>query len=123
MGLSDMFRFTSVEERQKKSDEYQKKIFPLGLEQRELALKTLRPLIRPKIKDTELLFVYVVAKEAYLDGKFDGLDKHLRRQRSLTAQEIAYVKALVQLDAGLVSLDGYPDAETVKETVKQEGTL
>jgi hypothetical protein len=103
--------FTSSEERKRKEREYEKKIFPLGIEQRELALAALRPHIGARVKDAELLYAFIVAKQKYLDAEndFTAAESYIKKSGSFTEDETRRILTLIKLDEGAGSLGEYPD--------------
>ena len=116
MSLSELFTFVSPEEKRRRDRDFVEKIFPLGLEQRELALQALRPLIRPKISDEILLYAFIAAKEKYLDDfEQKAAVACLQKQPFFSDTEKSYVAALILLDVKVKSKAEYPCADDVKE--------
>lgn len=111
-----MTMFERADERRQKGLEYQKKIFPLGLEQRDAALLALRPHISNKINDAEALYSFVISKETYLkaNGDMDAVVLLLDKRRFLTDSEKASIIALLRLDAAVQNLEDYPTADDVR---------
>ena len=120
MDLNNIFSFTSPAQRREKERAYEKKLFPLGIEQRDFALKALRPLINSKKSDAELLFAFISTKEKLIDDSEQMAYAYLERQRYFSDLEKAYIMALVLLDVNVVSLEEYPNTEDVKS--KKEST-
>ncbi|MEG1305123.1 MAG: hypothetical protein RR058_06435 [Oscillospiraceae bacterium] len=120
--LENWFSFKSKEVREKESKEYENKIFPFGLEQRELAANALMPLMHKKTNRVTTLFGFVSAKQIYLDT--DGNEEKQRARligcRYYKADEIKYILALVKLDCAIESLDNYPNSDTVRATADAE---
>ena len=115
MPFMDMFSFVSPEEQKRREREFQKKVFPLGLEQKNLALNALRPLINPKIRDQELLFAFILSKQKYVEtSDQDATCSVLGKQRLFSETERSYIMALILLDASAESLSEYPSATDVK---------
>ncbi|MCL2702279.1 MAG: hypothetical protein FWE91_01555 [Defluviitaleaceae bacterium] len=110
-----MALFTSKEERLRKEKEYVRKIFPLGIEQRELALAALRPHISPRINDAEILYAFIVAKQKYLDADNDIRDAeaYMKKTGGFTGDEKRRILTLIKLDAGAENLSDYPGAESI----------
>ena len=106
-----MSLFTSAEERRRREKEYQNKIFPLGMGQRDLALAALRPNIRVKISDAEVLYAFVVAKQHYLDadGDISAAETYLNKTGIFIEPEKRIIMKLIKLDAAVTDLDDYPD--------------
>jgi len=88
------------------------------MEQRELALSALRPLIDLKVIDTELLYVFITVKEKFVE--YDGQEAvdFLKKHHQFSETEKSYIMALVVLDSGAVSLEEYPTASDIKDAVK-----
>lgn len=117
MSYEDLFKFVSAEEREQKLLDYQRKIFPLGLPQRDAALNAIRPLMEAKKSDTDLLYVFITAKQKYLESAADPaqrLWKYINSQR-FSDTEKKYIMALVLLDTSAESLEEYPTAEDIRQ--------
>ena len=109
--------FISAEERKIQEKEYLNKIFPLGLGQRDLALAALRPHIRGRIKDAELLYNFIVAKQKYLDteGDIPAVTSYIKKSGVFTEEEGRRVLTLIKLDGLVTDLDNYPKPESLSE--------
>ena len=113
--FGDYFKYMSAASQKKRAQEFERKIFPLGLSQRELALKALRPLINPKLPDTDILFSFISAKEKYMDYAQEGAYYFLKKQNHLSAAEKWYIMALVLLDINVKSLEEYPCTSDIEQ--------
>lgn len=122
MGWFDGFPFQSKEDMEKEKRDFEKRVFPFGMEQRDCARAVLQQLI-PHIKsDTELLFAFINSKDIYM--KNDQTDEALARARQqmkklryFTEEDKDMILTLVQLDAAAPSLDAYPTAQDVLSRV------
>ena len=114
MGFEDLFRFISSDERKKRELDFQKKIFPLGLEQKDLALNALRPLVNPKIHDFDLMYMFISAKEKYIENSEHSARIYLENQRSLSNADKTYIMSLILIDACVKSLEEYPNTSSIK---------
>jgi hypothetical protein len=114
-GGNKLFGFESREDREKKMQEYQQKILPLGIGQKDAALSALRPVVNKKIIDTEILYAFFVSKEKYLDSgqNMSKPEAFLNKMKSFSADEKKYILKLILLDIETKSLEGYPTAEDI----------
>ncbi|MDR1134818.1 MAG: hypothetical protein LBL49_01355 [Clostridiales Family XIII bacterium] len=116
LGLS----FESPEERRQKQKEFEKKIFPFGLDaHRELVKDRLAQIMTSPILDEERMFAFIVAKEKYLleDNSAEGMMRarlQLKKIRDLNEADIELIIALVHLDSRLTSLEGYPTPQMIR---------
>ncbi len=90
MSLNSLFK--SKEEKAQDSKEYLDKLFPFGLEQRDMLMEVTNILF-PDHKKTNLFFNYIVAKQNYLDEKLTddkrekNVTKFIKRIRPRLDQE------------------------------------
>lgn len=123
MGFADWFQLPSLEERKKQSLAYQKEIFPLGLTQRDLALKRLRQAVSLSIADSELLYVFIVAKQTYLEAEIDAVHTartYLKKHKLFSEKEENLVLALILLDTQVTSLETYPQMGDIEQKSEDE---
>ena len=114
MGFEDLYKFISSDERRKRELDFQKKIFPLGLEQKDFVLNALRPLVNSKIHDFNLLYAFITTKQKFIEDSECSARAHLEKQSSLSNAEKTYVMSLVLLDACVNSLEEYPNTSSIK---------
>lgn len=120
MGWFDGFPFKSREQMARERQEFEDRVFPLGMEQRDYALRILQELLPKKLPDEEKLFAFISSKDTYKSNKDPekGLQlarTALLRQRHLTEEGVAAVLALVRLDDQAQSLAEYPSVEAVRK--------
>lgn len=115
MSMAELFRYTNPAERELRDREYLKKIFPLGLQQRDLALAALRPLIKPKVRDEELLYTFIATKQKFVDYSEQKARAYLEGQKYFSDGEKKHIMALVLLDAKVTTLEEYPATADVEE--------
>jgi len=108
--FDDLFKFVRPSEARQRERDFRAKIFPLGMGQRDLALAALRPLIKPKIHDEELLFTFITAKQKYIDDSEHIANIYLQRQKQFSDDERAHIMELIRLDISAKSLEEYPTA-------------
>lgn len=65
-GISNWFSFTSKEEREERSTEYFKRMFPLGAQQKTKEEELLQQLISAKTSDGDKLYQMLIVREALL---------------------------------------------------------
>lgn len=65
-GISNWFSFTSKEDREERSAEYFKRMFPLGEQQKTKEEELLRQLISAKTSDGDKLYQMLIVREALL---------------------------------------------------------
>lgn len=119
MGWFDGFPFKTKEQMERERKEFESRVFPLGPEQKDIALAILKQLlVRPKLKDNEKLYAYISAKDKYAyhgdDGGVEYAQSALRKQKWLNEEEIRLVLALVMLDTKATSLEEYPSIEEIQ---------
>ncbi len=108
--------FLSKEEREKNFEEYQKRLFPLGIKQRDLALLAIRDLVSKKIRDEELLFYFIVSKQKYMENnELSKIYKYLKNRGIFNEDEIKNILSLVILDHNTTSLDSYPTRDIISK--------
>ena len=126
MGWFDGFPFKTREQAAREAKEFERRIFPLGMEQKGAAQQVLEDLLDKKLSVNEKMFAFISAKDlCYKEEDFDnGLvlaRKHLEGQRWLSLQDREYVLTLIVLENNIPSLDRYPTAQQVKDaTVIEE---
>lgn len=118
MGLFDGFPFKSKEQAQREQKDFEKRVFPFGLEQREAARAVLAAVIPGQKHDNERLFAFISAKDNYILDEMseEALNKSrakLATMKWLSAEEIELVLALVRLDSAIQSLEDYPTPQQV----------
>ena len=112
--FEDIFKFVRPSEARQRDRDFKVKIFPLGMEQRDLALAALRPLIKPKIHNEELLYTFITAKQKYIDDSEHIAYIYLKRQKQFSDDERAHIMELIRLDISAKSLEEYPTAENLE---------
>ena len=120
MGWLSGFPFKTQKQVEREKKDFEKRVFPLGVEeQRQAALAVLRGYMRPKLRDEEILFAFIAAKDAYLQGLEDEADpaaaalQFMDRQKRLAPGERQLILALVELEKDVTSLENYPTAKQV----------
>lgn len=119
MGWFDGFPFKSFSQMKREQQDFEKRMFPFGMQQRDMALPVLREVLSPKLRDEERLYAFISAKDTF--KRFDDADeglararKALRRQSRVQPGDIPLILALVQLDDALASLEDYPTPQAVR---------
>ena len=120
MGWFDGFPFTSKEDRERKRNDFEKRVLPFGVEdQREKLAETLKALF-PEFNPIDTMFAFYDAKDGYTlkETKEEGVEaalKRLRRQKWVDGRVEKIMLRFVELESGITSLDVYPTAEQVLE--------
>lgn len=120
MGWFDGFPFKSREQMQKEQQDFEKNVFPLGMEQREAALAVLREVTTKKLPDDQKLFAFISAKDRFAKAETeeDGLaqmSKTFIKQSWLKQEDKIAIAALILLESRIESLEDYPTAQQVME--------
>ncbi|MFV0351737.1 MAG: hypothetical protein ACK5JF_05425 [Oscillospiraceae bacterium] len=120
MGWFDGFPFKSREQMQKEQQDFEKNVFPLGMEQREVALAVLREVTTKKLPDDQKLFAFISAKDRFAKAETeeDGLaqmSKTFIKQSWLKQEDKIAIAALILLESRIESLEDYPTAQQVME--------
>ncbi len=124
MGWFDGFPFQSREQMDKEKRDFEKRVFPFGLAQRDCARAVLQQLVPNKKFEGEALFAFISSKDIYMQNEQspEGLQharKQLKRMRFFSEEDKDKILALVVLDAAAPSLEEYPTAEAVLARVAQ----
>ena len=122
MGMLSGFPFETKKDRERKSREYDERMFPLGAEKQwEKTLEVLDALVGDKVNKYDMIsYTYLVAKDKYTTYKEDGLGAEAAKNeldRALKKNEEAkkLILTLIQLDTEAKSLDDFPTPERVRE--------
>jgi len=118
MGLFDGFPFVSKEERERRKKDFEKRIAPFGVEEQREKLKVLLGELFPDLDNTDVLFSYYDAKDAYTiketrDEAIVAARIRLRRNRKVDGRKETIIIRLIEMEKDLTSLDDYPTAEDV----------
>lgn len=121
MGWFDGFPFKSKQQREKERREFERLVFPFGVEeQRAAARKVLNEMLPgKKIQDEQRLYAFICAKEAYLTceeagEEVDAALRTMRKQPWITDEFAASILSLIRLEKNIESLEEYPTAEEVQ---------
>ena len=122
--------FVSKEERQRRAKEFDRRVFPFGLEeQREIVSKLLSTQLgKGRGKENELLFAYLIAKDKYLlnDKGETGINRALAQLKNLgwlSKGQKKFILALVLLDTEIQSIEDYPSEDDVFAYIEQNPEL
>ena len=120
MGLFDGFPFKSKEETEREKQEFQKRVFPLGMVQRDAAQRVLEELFQDPKRLREYLFAFIVSKDRYTmqdmtDEAMEDVQVQLKRQKWLKEDDKRLIVALLLLDCRATSLESYPTAQEVRQ--------
>lgn len=125
MGWFDGFPFKTKAQIEKEQKDFQDKVLPFGLPQRDKAKEVLRQLLTtPKLGDDEILFAYLCAKDAFKQqdeaelGYKEGMHS-LRKGTRLALEEKKLVLALILLEEDISGLEEYPTAGMVQQKAQQ----
>ena len=125
MGWFDGFPFVSKEERERRRKEFEKRIAPFGVEeQREKIKATLKDLF-PGVDQTDALFTFYDAKDAYTkketseEGELAARAR-LRRQRWMSGRNEAIMLRFVEIENAIESIDDFPTAADVMDGLFEE---
>jgi len=118
MGWFDGFPFQSKEERDRRKRDFEKRVTPFGVEAHREKLKAVLAELFPSIDQTDLLFAYFDAKDAYSfkETKDEGIvaaQAKLRKHRWLDGRKETILLHLIDMDMRIQSLDAFPTARDV----------
>lgn len=124
MGWFDGFPFKSKVQIEKERKDFQNKVLPLGIPQREKVRELLQEVMNPKLKDDEALFTYLCAKEAFVEQEDDEQGgkaalHSIHKQKWVSAEDKKKILALILLEKGIETLEEYPTAAMVNEKAEQ----
>ena len=128
LGSFSLFSFKSKETLKKEQEEYAKWAFPHGQAQRDAVEKLLAALF-PKETPMMTLIPFLTCKELY-EGMLSksgssekAIDTLINEQRSykqiIKKKDMAAYVALVLADAAIDEKCEYPDADGIKETIRE----
>lgn len=115
------FPFKSKEQMDRERKDFEKRVFPLGMEQRDAADRVLTDLL-PKVKHkSDRLYAFIAAKDAYVRDVEEDPARALAKARE-AMQSLHWrgndnermVMALILLERNTPSLEVYPTAEMVR---------
>ena len=122
MGIFSGFPFETRKDRDRISREFDKRMFPLGVEEQwGKTQEVLSALIDKKlIKHDMIHFAYMSAKDKYTTYKDEGFGEQAAQNelnRIIRKNEEAkkLILALIRLDTETESLDDYPTPDRVRE--------
>lgn len=126
MGLFDGFPFQSKDEVERQRQDFEKRVFPLGLKQREAARLVLRKLIPHVKNDSELLFAFISSKDVYMineqsEKAFALARAQMKKLRYFSEEDKDKIMALLLLDVRVSSLEEYPTEEDVLKKCRDLG--
>ena len=108
MALNDLFTIKSKKQAEQDSQQYERKIFPFGDQQKERVRLFLSENVHPlKVSDREVFYQYVVIRQLLAENKLD--EEYNRWYHSgigklLSHQEKAAIRAYAVLDIRLEDL-------------------
>lgn len=112
----------SPEQKRKDSEQYEMRMYPLGEEQRSRSSALLCG-VPGKIRNEVAVFLFLVAKQNYLNGielgqtpKNSAIQalKGVKKTFMTTDKNIPYIFSLAMLDLCVNSMDDYPEYEEVR---------
>jgi hypothetical protein len=124
MGWFDGFPFVSAEQRKRNQQDFERRIFPFGLEAHRAAAKgLLSQIITAPLSEEERLFAYIMAKDKYLlndrgEAGLQAARKQLATLRWLNERDRELLLAMVRLEAEAPSLDAYPGPEAIRKAAR-----
>ncbi len=119
MGWLDGWPFKSKEQMDKERLDFENRMFPFGLAQKDAALSVIKQGCRSKVKDEEKMFVFIIAKDACMqNGGLEGggmaqAERVLAEQRWLPEEDRRFIASFLPLEICAPSLEEYPTAEEV----------
>jgi len=125
MGLFDGFPFVSKEERERRRRDFEKRVVPFGVEEQRGKLKGILKELFPGVDITDAVFVYFNAKDAYtnketkVEAEFAARQK-LKNVRWVDGQGVAKMLRLIELETGIESLEEFPTAQDVLNSLYDE---
>ena len=117
--------FQSKEERERRSQEYSKKIFPYGEGQRQ-KIKDILYALAGKKNGAQLMMHYLLIKEAMIDSEtkdYEAIAARIEKKKliKLTPELRACVRLLIYKDLEADESLNYPTPEELKAQAAKEG--
>lgn len=128
MAIKDLFEVTSKEEREERSRNFERKIFPFGDRQRKWATSMLNDNIKSKISDNEKLYHFINIKSIKLEesaiSKEKALDKWCKGflKKTLADSDVAFLFAMAELDITSSKEDEFPDLASILALAREYET-
>jgi hypothetical protein len=125
MGLFDGFPFTSKEERERRRRDFEKRVVPFGVEEQREKIREILKELFPGVDNTDAVFVYFNAKDAFTnketkdEGEFAARQR-LRNVKWIDGHGIAKILRLIELESQITSLDEFPTADDVLNGLYEE---
>ena len=123
MALNDLFTIKTKKQSLQDAEQYERKIFPFGQQQKERIRNFLRENVHPqKLTDREVFFQYVVLRQLLADNKFDedySRWYHNGLGKLLTHQEKAFIRAYATLDSQLEDAQQQIERQKLDELARQ----
>ncbi len=125
MGLFDGWPFKTKEQEEKERRDFEKRVFPFGIEQKDVAMHVLKEGLSDKLKDKEKLFAFICAKDACLlcgveEGGLGMAEDALKKQKWIGEEDRKFIYAFMRLEMRAPSLEEYPTANDVRELLASE---
>jgi len=125
MGFFDGFPFVSKEERERRKRDFEKRLAPFGIEEQREKQKAMLKELFPDVDQTDLLFCFYDAKDAYTykETKEEGERAariKLRKPRWMDGRKETILLHLIELEVALTSLDDYPTKKEVMAGLFEE---
>lgn len=115
------FEYRSSAQKAQDYEKFQEYMFPYGEAQRKCAERVLEAAPKKTPKE-RMFFLFLVAKERYIERKLEGCGvekcredalKYLQRFRFAPKENLAFVYALAMLDLAMTEPEEYPTAQQV----------
>ena len=123
MALNDLFTIKSKKQSQQEAEQYERKIFPFGQQQKERIRSFLKENVHPqRITDREVFFQYVVMRQLLADNKLDeGYSRwyHAGLGKLLTHQDKAFIRAYAILDSQLEDAQQQIERQKLDDLARQ----
>ncbi len=123
MELSDLFTIKSKKQSEQDAQQYERKIFPFGEEQKKRIQLYLKENVHPqKATDREVFYQYIVMRQLLAEGKPDedyGRWYHSGIGKLFTHQEKAFIRAYAILDSQLEDAQQQLDLQKLAELTRQ----
>lgn len=119
------FPFKTKEQEQKEQDDFKKMIIPFGEKQSAKALSIISTLLTSeKLKETEKLYIFFIAKEKYLqqenaENARAAVYSILEKQPHVSLQEYNSLLAFIVLESRIKTLDEYPTLAQIEEKANE----
>ncbi|GHU67416.1 hypothetical protein AGMMS49983_18550 [Clostridia bacterium] len=128
MGLFDGFPFTSKEDRERRTKDFENRVAPHGVEAQRDRMREMMKELFPEMDSKDAMFVFFDAKDSYTKKEKGEAGRaaaaaRLKKLRWVDERKTQIILAYVELESEIESMDDYPTAEQILARAFPEETF